>query len=136
MQSFWNRSCRNWGITPTAEQWSLVVEGAFRRAGDELEATTLNHAGELITLDQKIQFWRENIPEAAGQPNLPGGNLLEAQRRLQMDQEWTGGMPRDAGMPRALLLGDVLDWRQRDLGEYMEQDPVGSPTADPRDPWL
>ena len=73
----------------------------------------------------KIAFWRQNIPEAAGEPTAE--NLLEVQRALQLEANWAGG-----GAGDAVQYGDLIGWRQRDLQDCVEQDPVGTSTLDPR----
>ena len=60
LQAVWSRSCRQRGIPASLELWRLVVEAAYRRAVEELEPSMGNAEGEIITLQQKIQFWRES----------------------------------------------------------------------------
>ena len=57
LQAVWSRSCRQRGIPACPELWRLVVEAAYRRAEEELEASMQNPEGERSSLRQKIKFW-------------------------------------------------------------------------------
>ncbi len=112
LQAAWSRSCRKQGPKPTPQLWSLVVESGYCRALSEEEGPDDNG----FTLQQKIHFWRANIPEAAGSPEV--ANLLEAQRELQIAEEvrqLEGG---------SVLYGDLVAWRQADLLEWMDYHPA------------
>ena len=118
----WKRSCENSGVVPWLEHWNLVVEAGLRHALEELPAETQNSQGETVRLEDKIQFWRDNIPEARGIPEA--GNLLVLQRHMQMDASWSQRPPSGS----AVLYGDLVDWRQADLHDYASQvDSAGSP---------
>ena len=117
---------RRWNMTPTAGLWSLIVESAYRRASEELLESYLNQHGEIVRLEDKVQCWRRRIPEARGSHRR---RFLEAQRDLQLDQ------PEIILDDGELLWGDLVDWRLRDLEEWQQAYPGGSPTLPPHPPW-
>ena len=106
------------------ELWSLIVEGAYRRAAGELEQQYTNEYGEEVTLQDKIDFWRTHIPEAAGRPEVT--NFLLAQQQLQL-------ATLENLEEGEILMGDLVDWRQRDLLDWLLQFPGVSPTLAPRE---
>ena len=116
VQAHWTRACLKREQRPTLKQWSLIVESAYRRAQDELEPSGVNWYGEEITLKSKIEYWRQHIPEARGNPCSQ--NMLQEQRRLQTHPEDEDG----------LLLGNLLCWRNGDLEDWMREFPGASPT--------
>ena len=73
-------------------------------------------------LQEKIAFWRTNIPDAAG-VTVPDGQLLQAQRDLQL-QGVLGGIAAGSS-----LYGDLVGWRQTDLCTWRQMHPGVSPTA-------
>ena len=97
------------------------MEGSYSRAAEELQPTYTNTYGEVVRLQDKITFWRNNIPEAAG--TAGGINLLEEQQRLQVAQP---GL-----QPDAVLYADWVPWRQYDLLQFHSTSPDLSPTGVP-----
>ena len=114
-------------MTPTLELWNLVVESGYSRATEELPASWTNEVtGETILLQDKIAFWRREIPEATGNPACR--NVLLAQRSLQQDTQVVGLLETWMQQP-IILVGDLAGWRQGDLLDYIRQYPAGSPTT-------
>ena len=66
------------------------------------------------------------MPIAAGlrAGGAPAGNMLELQRTMQL--QWAEDAHADAP---EVLLGDLLGWRQSDLGGWMANHPGASPSA-------
>ena len=111
------------GLRASCRAWDLIVEGAYRRAVAELEPSRLSQWSEQISLQSKIDFWRQKIPEASGAPGHR--NLLEEQRELQLYAVDANEEPQEHP---EVLLGDLVPWRQADLLEYHEANPWVSPT--------
>ena len=123
VQATWSRSCMRQGLRASCRAWDLIVEGAYRRAVAELEPSRLSQWSEQISLQSKIDFWRQKIPEASGAPGHR--NLLEEQRELQLYAVDANGEPQEHP---EVLIGDLLPWRQADLLEYHEANLWVSPT--------
>ena len=122
IKDLWSKNLRKQGLEPKPALWNLVMEGAYRRALEELPPTAVSPGGQTVHLDEKIAFWRQNIPDAAG-ATIPDGYLLEAQRDLQLNGV-LGGIA--AG---TCLHGDLVGWRQTDLCTWRQMHPGVSPTA-------
>ena len=120
-QGIWVRACNNQGLQPTQQLWDLIVEGAYSRAAEELEASYVNSHHEVIRLQDKIAFWRSNIEEARG--TAGARNLLEEQQRLQVAEP---GLQADV-----VLYADLVPWRQYDLLQFRQTFPDLSPTEVP-----
>ena len=123
LQAHWSNSCRARGIRPTARLWKHVVEAAYCRARDDLKAQRTTWTGEVVTLLDKIRFWRCKIPEAVG---IACPNLLGAQRLLQHDSTEDDRLLMIA--EDEIFAGDLFCWRTFDLDAYSEENPDLSPT--------
>ena len=120
VQAFWRCSCMQRGVRPTEALWNAIVEAAYSRALEEQPAESTNHHDEVVFLDDKIAFWRAQIPVAAG--GAPAGNMLELQRAMQLQ----GAAADD---PPEVLSGDLVGWRQTDLGAWIASHPAAAPSA-------
>ena len=127
LQAKWKRSCSRMGLPATEEVWRTLVESAYSRAQEELEAVSVNHAGENIRLEDKVRFFRAQIVEAAGRPEGHQENFLVAQHALQTQR--VAGAGGAAPQPGDIMFGDLLTWRQVCLVDFMEQYPGVSPTV-------
>ena len=96
------------------------MEGAYSRAVEEQLSEETNHLGETVYLEDKIAFWRANIPSAAGLPGVV--NLMALQRQLQLNWPLHGEAPE-------VLMGDLLGWRHADLQDWARTHPGASPTG-------
>ena len=77
-----------------------------------------------LLLEDKVAFWRRAIPIAAGlrAGGAPAGNMLELQRTMQLQ----GAAADD---PPEVLSGDLVGWRQTDLGGWIASHPAAAPSA-------
>ena len=76
-------------------------------------------------MEDKIRYWRENVEEAAGMPEGERDDLLQRQKVLQ--QEWMAA----GAVPGGLMFGNLVGWRQQDLGRWSQQQPGASPMVPP-----
>ena len=120
IRSHWSVTCRDRGVSPTEGLWAAVVESGYQRAEEEQEPVVRNHLNEAIRLQDKIAFWRVDIPIAAGLQHRP--NMLDLQRRLQVT-------PRAPGADPEVLHGDLVGWRQSDLQDWAAGHPAASATS-------
>ena len=111
IQADWNRSCRHNHLRPTKLHWDAVVEAAYRRA--RAEALEWGEEDQRF-LEQKIMFWRTEIPEAIGWEGAP--NLLTVQWQLQQGPQNVVLRPRTGDVP----FGDLVDWRQWDVADTFD----------------
>ena len=114
IQAFWRHSSRIRGLRPTEEWWSLIVESCYCRALAE------QHGEDMV---QKIDCWRQTIPEARG-ASWRTQNFLELQRQLQMGPNAVVQLE-----PNEVLHGDLLAWTTYDLRLWRRQHPHVGPTA-------
>ena len=130
VQAKWSRSCRKWGVIPTDFLWSLQVEACYRRARLVLEASRPNRSGERIVLEEKIGFWRSEIPEARGRPGVT--HFLTAQRVAQLEAGEDAGDDHTRAVATLksgpVLFGDLVNWSLRDLEDWSYVFPGSSPT--------
>ena len=116
LKGHWAVACICRRVRPSERLWRMISEGGYQRATEEQDAAAQNSYGEMILLQDKITFWRNNIPAAAGLPLQP--NLVEEQRQLQLTWYAADGMP-----PPAVLLTDLCGWRQSDLQAWTAANP-------------
>ena len=109
VRSWWVHTCRRRGLTPTADLWSHIVEASYKGALQESSSPAEKH-----DLQEKIEFWRKNIPEAAGVVHTNTSNALKIQRRMQVNGS-IGSL--DMG---CILQGDLLPWTYEDLQGWTE----------------
>ena len=113
-------------MRPTEHMWNLLMEAAYSRAHQDLEHQKTNKDGEVVTLEEKINYWRQHIPEAAGVDCI---NFLAAQRRLQAGVSWETSVLQVHG--GELQGGDLISRRNQDLEEWMIDHAGLSPTRAP-----
>ena len=118
LQACWKRSMALKGQPVSIETWNAVVECGIQRALDEQEVAELNCHGEMVLLQDKIDFWRANIALAVGLPAVP--NFLELQATLQHHP--TGHQP--GGFDAH---GDLFGWRHIDVTNWMQAHPGANP---------
>ena len=121
LQACWTRNLKKQGVRPSADLWNIIVESGYRRALKELESWTWNESQERVLLEDKIQFWRQTIPEAVGNPEVT--NFLLEQQAVQMDNMGLQAQPGE------LLYGDLVAWRQNDLLDWNLERPGAWPFA-------
>ena len=117
LKAHWTVACIWRKVRPCSQLWMGVAEGGYQRAGEEQQASEVNSYGETILLQDKIAFWRANIPAAAGFP-APAPNLVELQRTLQL-----GWYAADGVAPPAVLQNNLVGWRQADLHAWTAANP-------------
>jgi hypothetical protein len=74
----WKSYLETIGVRATPRLWSLVMESGYSRALEEYDAVVTNEYGEDVELEEKISFWRRNIPEAGDRFLNAGDITLEA----------------------------------------------------------
>ena len=87
------------------------MEAGYARSEEELPASSINHLDEVVLLQDKITFWRRNIPCAEGLRTAaaPGPvNLIALQRQMQLG--WAAAAAPPVAPPENLI-GDLVGWR-------------------------
>ena len=100
------------------------MECGYKRATEEQLEEETNQAGETIYLEEKIQYWRDNIPCAEGLPELRNPMYLQRQMQMVWRAHEIGRAPDSK-----VLMGDLLGWRHADLQHWSRCYPGGSPTT-------
>ena len=121
LQACWTRNLRKEGVAPSAALWNIIVESGYRRAIKELEPWSWSESQEQVWLEDKIEFWRAQIPEAVGQPGVH--NFLLEQQQVQIASIGLLAQPGE------LLYGDLVAWRQNDLLDWNLERPGAWPFA-------
>ena len=116
LKAKWTAACHCRNVRPSEHLWRMITEGGYMRAAEEHAPAETNEYGESIRLQDKIAFWRANIPAAVGQPGQP--NLVEEMRQVQL--QWYAA---DGVLPPAVLFTDLCGWRQYDLEAWAAAHP-------------